>query len=66
MDKIELLGVSDVGRILGISASYVRRLERMGKLRAFRVGTSQMRVFSRASVERLAAARQARRKGDEE
>lgn len=54
-NQLEFLTASDVAKMLDTSASYVRTLERSGKLKAIRVGTQGMRLFMRASVERFMA-----------
>ena len=51
--EIELLTVSEVARLLGLSPDGVRLLEREGKLPAhIKVGKGQ-RLFDRATVEKL-------------
>lgn len=54
-NELEFLTASDVAKVLDTSASYVRTLERSGKLKAIRVGKYGMRLFTRASVERFLA-----------
>jgi len=53
--ELDFLTASDVARTLSRSASYVRALERSGKLKAIRVGQHRMRLFTRAAVERFMA-----------
>jgi excisionase family DNA binding protein len=54
MATVDVL-VSEAAKILNISASHVRYLERTGQLRARRAG--QVRIFDRAEVEQLATER---------
>jgi excisionase family DNA binding protein len=48
--------VSEAARIAAVSADTIRRWEAAGRLAARRTGTG-VRIFRRADVERLAAAR---------
>jgi excisionase family DNA binding protein len=58
-----LLIVSEAAKLLGLTPTHVRRLEREGQLPAQRT-PGGVRLFNRDDVERLAAARRARlRKG---
>lgn len=57
----DLLLVSDVARLLDVSAVAVRDMERRGLLQSVRVGRNNTRLFSRAAVERLAEQRAAQR-----
>ena len=50
---------SEAAKILDLSESGVRALERSGRLNAARTGTG-MRIFSKAEVQRVAAARAAK------
>lgn len=52
----ELLSVSDAARILGVTPTTVRLMERTGQLPALRTAGG-MRLFQRVDVERLATAR---------
>lgn len=54
-NQLVFLAASDVAKILDTSVSYVRTLERSGKLKAIRVGKQRVRLFTRASVERFMA-----------
>ena len=56
---IEYLRTSDVARLLGVSAVYVRQLERTGKLPAIKTAGG-FRVFRAEDVQNLAEERKAR------
>jgi predicted site-specific integrase-resolvase len=58
----EYLGTTATALRLGVSAVYVRVLEREGKLKAALKTTDGVRVFRSEDVERLAAERQKREK----
>jgi excisionase family DNA binding protein len=58
----EQVTTSEAARLLRVSESLVRQLERNGHLPATRTGTG-MRIFIRSDVERLAVAREAQRRG---
>ena len=59
---MNLLTTSGTARLLELSSESVRAYERAGKLPATRT-ESGMRLFRRADVERLAAARRIRGQG---
>jgi excisionase family DNA binding protein len=54
----DLLSVSDAARVLDVTPSTVRMMERLGKLPALRTAGG-MRLFQREHVEQLAAERRA-------
>ena len=56
------LGVSDTARLLRVSESAVRAMEKAGKLQALRTSSGH-RIFDRAVVERIAAERSQERRG---
>jgi len=56
----QLLNTNEAARRLGVSAEYVRQLERTGKLPAERT-TSGYRIFREADVEKLATEREQRK-----
>ena len=57
--KDELLESADAGRILNVSAGFVRQLAQRGRLRAAVITPRGVRLFRRVDVERLAAQRAA-------
>ncbi len=61
--RTDFLLSSDVARLLDVTSGRVRQLEERGKLKAFRVGTAGVRVYTRVSVERLLAERALRQGG---
>lgn len=54
----DLLSVSDAARVLGVTPSTVRMMERLGKLPALRTAGG-IRLFQREHVDQLAAERRA-------
>lgn len=59
----DLFTISDVARLLELSVARVDKLERLGRLRAVRVGSQGVRVFRRQAVEEFAAQRRKAREG---
>ncbi len=62
MERTRYLLTSDVAKVLDLSESGVRNLERRGLLRADRA-SGRMRIFDAAEVLRLAQVRAQRRQG---
>lgn len=61
--QLELLTVSDVGEILGVCPSMVRKLDRTGVLPASTRTKRGYRLYRREEVEALARKREAAKRG---